>query len=112
MLSKLQFTTTDTRSVAPRPSSPRDSRSDGVKIVFTPHGREDYCSWGGDRRTLTRINRLITEAAHDPGSGTGKPERLSGDLAGCWSRRIDQEHRLVYTVHADEPVIVQARYHY
>ena len=72
----------------------------------------DYCSWTGDRKTLTRINRLITEAARDPGSGTGKPERLSGDLTGFWSRRIDQEHRLVYTVHADELVIVQARYHY
>jgi toxin YoeB len=83
-----------------------------VKIVFTPHGWADYCSRAGDRKTLTRINRLITEAAQDPGAGTGKPEGLSGDLAGFWSRRIDQEHRLVYTVQADELVIVQARYHY
>lgn len=83
-----------------------------MKIVFTPHGWADYCSWAGDRKTLTRINRLIGEAARDPGVGTGKPERLSGDLAGFWSRRIDQEHRLVHTVHADELVIVQARYHY
>jgi toxin YoeB len=83
-----------------------------VKIVFTPHGWEDYFSWAGDRKTLSRVNRLITEAARDPGVGTGKPERLSGDLAGSWSRRIDQEHRLVYTIHADELVIVQARYHY
>jgi len=83
-----------------------------VKIVSTPHGWEDYCSWAGDRKALSRINRLITEAVRDPGAGTGKPERLSGDLAGFWSRRIDQEHRLVYTVHADELVIVQARYHY
>ncbi len=83
-----------------------------MKIVFTPHGWEDCCSWAGDRKTLTRINRLITEAARDPGVGTGKPERLSGDLAGFWSRRIDQEHRLVYTVKDDGLVIVQARYHY
>ena len=83
-----------------------------MKIVFTPHGWEDYFSWAGDRKTLSRVNRLITEAARDPGVGTGKPERLSGDLAGSWSRRIDQEHRLVYTIHADELVIVQARYHY
>ena len=81
-----------------------------MKIVFTRHGWEDYRSWVGDRKTLTRINRLITEAARDP--GTGRPERLSGDLAGFWSRRIDREHRLVYTVHADDVVIVQARYHY
>ena len=47
-----------------------------------------------------------------PGSGTGKPERLSGDLAGYWSRRIDQEHRLVYTVENDALIIVQARYDY
>ena len=66
----------------------------------------------GDRNTLTRINRLITEAARDPSASTGKPERLSGDLAGFWSRRIDQEHRLVYTVLADELVVVQARYRY
>ena len=83
-----------------------------MKIVFTPHGWEDYSSWVGDRKTLTRINRLITEAARDPGVGTGKPERLSGDLTGFWSRRIDQEHRLVYTVQDDDLVIVQARYHY
>jgi toxin YoeB len=83
-----------------------------VKIAFTPNGWEDYSSWVGDRKTLSRINRLITEAARDPGVGTGKPERLSGDLTGYWSRRIDQEHRLVYTVDGEEIIIVQARYHY
>jgi toxin YoeB len=83
-----------------------------VKIVFTPHGWADYGSRAGDRQALSRINRLISEAARDPGAGTGKPERLSGDLTGLWSRRIDQEHRLVYTVEDDDLVIVQARYHY
>jgi toxin YoeB len=83
-----------------------------VKIAFTLNGWEDYSSWVGDRKTLSRINRLITEAVRDPGLGTGKPERLSGDLAGYWSRRIDQEHRLVYTVDRDQLVVVQARYHY
>ena len=83
-----------------------------MKVVFTAHGWTDYSSWVGDRKTLTRINRLIDEAARDPGSGTGKPQRLSGDLAGFWSRRIDQEHRLVCTVHGDELVVVQARYYY
>jgi toxin YoeB len=81
-----------------------------VKIAFSSHGWDDYASWADDRKTLKRINRLVEEAARDP--GTGKPERLSGDLSGCWSRRIDQEHRLVYTVQADELVVVQARYHY
>ena len=81
-------------------------------ISFTSRGWEDYTSWSDDRKTSGRINRLIEEAVRDPGSGTGKPERLAGDLSGCWSRRIDQEHRLVYTVHEDELVVVQARYHY
>jgi toxin YoeB len=83
-----------------------------MKIVFTSYGWDDYVSWADDRKTLKRINRLIEEAARDPGVGTGKPERLSGDLSGYWSRRIDQEHRLVYTTAADELIIVQARYHY
>jgi len=83
-----------------------------VRITFTSHGWEDCTSWVGDRKALQRINRLIAEAAHDPGTGTGKPERLSGDLSGCWSRRIDQEHRLVYTVDGDQLVVLQARYHY
>jgi toxin YoeB len=83
-----------------------------VRISFTAHGWEDYTSWSDDRKMMTRINRLIREASRDPGAGAGKPERLSGNLSGCWSRRIDQEHRLVYTVDADQLVILQARYHY
>ena len=83
-----------------------------MRIAFTRHGWDDYVSWTDDRKTLKRINRLIEEAIRDPGSGTGKPERLSGDLSGFWSRRIDQEHRLVYTVDRDQLVIVQVRYHY
>lgn len=83
-----------------------------MRITFTSHGWADCTSWAGDRKLHTRINRLINEAARDPGSGTGKPERLSGDLSGCWSRRIDQEHRLVYTVDGDDLVVLQARYHY
>jgi toxin YoeB len=83
-----------------------------VRIAFSAHAWEDYTSWAGDRKVLQRINRLIDEAARDPGSGAGKPERLSGDLSGSWSRRIDQEHRLVYTVDGDQLVVLQARYHY
>ena len=83
-----------------------------MRITFSSHGWEDYTSWADDRKALRRINRLIDEAARDPGAGTGKPERLSGDLSGFWSRRIDQERRLVYTVDGQDLVIVQARYHY
>ena len=61
---------------------------------------------------LTRINRLIEEAIRDPGSGTGKPERLRGNLSGYWSRRTDQKHRLVYTVRDGQLIVVQAREHY
>ena len=83
-----------------------------MRIAFTAHGWEDYCSWSDDRKTLRRINRLIDEAVRDPGVGAGKPERLLGDLSGCWSRRIDQEHRLVYAVRDEQLVVLQARYHY
>lgn len=83
-----------------------------MRIVFTTHGWEDYASWAGDRKVLLRINRLLEEATRDPGAGAGKPERLRGDLSGCWSRRIDQQHRLVYTVQGDDLVVLQARYHY
>jgi toxin YoeB len=83
-----------------------------VRIVFTTHGWEDYTSWAGDRKVLARVNRLIGEAARDPGAGAGKPERLRGDLSGCWSRRIDHEQRLVYTVRGADPVVLQACYHY
>jgi toxin YoeB len=61
---------------------------------------------------LKRINRLIEEALRDPASGIGKPEPLRHMLAGCWSRRISEEHRLVYLVDGDDLVILQARYHY
>jgi toxin YoeB len=83
-----------------------------VRIAFSTHGWADYAGWAGDRKTLARINRMIDEVARDPGVGIGKPERLSGDLSGCWSRRIDQEHRLVYTVKDGDLVVLQARYHY
>jgi toxin YoeB len=81
-------------------------------VVFTPNGWEDYCSWSDDRKMLRRINRLIEEASRDPAVGIGKPEALSANLAGYWSRRITDEHRLVYLIRDDDLVIVQARYHY
>lgn len=83
-----------------------------MRITFDEDGWEDYTSWADNPKMLKRINRLIDEASRAPGFGTGKPERLSGNLSGFWSRRIDQEHRLVYTVRGDELVIAQARKHY
>jgi toxin YoeB len=83
-----------------------------MKISFTRDGWDDYISWAGERSTVKRINRMIEEATRDPGSGIGKPERLSHNLSGYWSRRITDEHRLVYQLRDEELIIVQARYHY
>jgi toxin YoeB len=84
-----------------------------VKVAFTSKGWEDYLWWQStDRQTLKRINRLIEAAVRDPFDGIGKPEPLKHMLTGAWSRRITDEHRLVYVVRDDEVVILQARYHY
>lgn len=84
-----------------------------MRVVFTPHAWDDYISWVDDRKMLRRINRLIEEASRDPAVGIGKPELLSSNLSGFWSRRITDEHRLVYQVLNDDLiVIIQARYHY
>jgi toxin YoeB len=84
-----------------------------VRIVFTPHGWEDYRFWqSSDRAMLKRINRLLDDIARDPFHGIGKPEQLRHALAGAWSRRIDGEHRLVYLIDGDDVVVLQARYHY
>ena len=83
-----------------------------MKISFTRDGCEDYTSWTNERTILKRINRMIGEAARDPATGIGKPERLSHNLSGYWSRRITDEHRLVYQLRDEQLIIVQARYHY
>ena len=84
-----------------------------MRLVFTPQGWEDYGYWlSADRATLKRINRLIDDALRDPAAGIGKPEPLRHMLAGGWSRRISEEHRLVYLVDGDDLVILQARFHY
>ncbi|MBV8194339.1 MAG: Txe/YoeB family addiction module toxin [Candidatus Dormibacteraeota bacterium] len=84
-----------------------------MRLVFTPHGWDDYLWWQKeDRTTLNRINRLLADGLRDPVTGIGKPEPLRHVLAGCWSRRIDEEHRLVYLVDGDDIVVLQARYHY
>jgi toxin YoeB len=74
---------------------------------------EDYTSWLRiDRKTLVRINKLIEDLRRDPFTGIGKPEPLKYHLPGAWSRRIDDEHRLVYLVTDKEVIIIAARYHY
>ena len=84
-----------------------------MRLVFTPHGWDDYVHWqSADRAMLKRINRLIDDVMRDPFDGVGKPEQLKHALAGTWSRRINDEHRLVYLVDSDDVVILQARFHY
>ncbi|GAA1008056.1 toxin YoeB [Acrocarpospora pleiomorpha] len=84
-----------------------------MKLSFTPEAWEDYSSWlATDRQVPKRINRLIEDALRDPYAGIGKPEPLKHALQGVWSRRIAEEHRLVYLPRDDELIILQARYRY
>ncbi|AEH09875.1 MULTISPECIES: Txe/YoeB family addiction module toxin [Protofrankia] len=85
-----------------------------MKLSWTDHAWEDYLYWQTqDRRTLKRISTLIADIKRDPdGSGIGKPEILRNNLAGLRSRRIDDEHRLVYAVEPGEIIIISCRYHY
>lgn len=83
------------------------------KIAFDPNGWEDHVYWQTqDRKTLKRVNQLITDSLRDPFAGIGKPEPLKHILSGAWSRRIDDVNRLVYYVTDDHIVILQAREHY
>lgn len=82
-------------------------------INFTLSAWKDYEYWQGqDKKTLKRINTLIKESLRTPFEGIGKPEALLGDLSGFWSRRIDEQHRLVYAVTDAEIAIIACRYHY
>lgn len=81
--------------------------------VFFPEFREDLKHWvETDRNTAMRVLELVDAILADPFSGVGKPEPLRFVYAGCWSRRITREHRLVYRVKADRIEFLQARYHY
>jgi toxin YoeB len=84
-----------------------------VKLVFAEQAWEDYLYWQKtDRKLLERINTLIKEILRQPFSGIGKPEPLKNALAGYWSRRINDEHRVVYKVMDGSLLIAQLRYHY
>jgi len=83
------------------------------EAVFHPEFRQDLRHWvETDRRTALRILELVEAVLRDPFTGIGRPEPLKYVLAGCWSRRITQEHRLVYKVTASRIDFLQARYHY
>jgi len=83
------------------------------EAIFQPEFREDLRYWvETNRRTALRIFKLIEEVVRDPFQGIGKPESLKFLGAGVWSRRITQEHRLVYVVSHDRIDFIQGRYHY
>ncbi len=82
-------------------------------IEFDPAAFEDLAWWAQqDRNQAIRIIRLVADTHRDPFAGIGKPEPLKHELAGCWSRRIDQEHRLVYQVLPEKIRILACRFHY
>ena len=88
-----------------------------TSISFTDEGWEDYCFWQEtDPKMVFRINALLKDTKRHPFSGIGKPEPLKGQFKGFWSRRINQEHRLVYMVKGQDGeqtlIIAQCRYHY
>lgn len=84
-----------------------------MKLVFADEAWEDYLYWQKqDRKMVERINKLIQETQRDPFGGIGKPEPLKHALAGFWSRRITDEHRMVYRVEGKELQIAQLRFHY
>lgn len=85
-----------------------------MEIEYTIQAREDLAYWKktNDRKVLKRIRALIESLVESPYEGIGKPEPLRHDLSGCWSRRIDKEHRLVYSVDEDTVNILSLKGHY
>jgi toxin YoeB len=83
-----------------------------MNIAFHPQAWDDYLYWQQqDKMLLRKINQLIRDIQRDPFDGIGKPEALKNDLSGFWSRRITDEHRIVYRIEDDELIIAQCRGH-
>lgn len=84
-----------------------------MKLIFSENAWDDYQYWiKTDKKILKRVNALIQDIQRSPYSGIGKPEPLKHGLSGYWSRRINDEHRIVYKATDDSVFIAQARYHY
>ena len=84
-----------------------------MNVSFTENGWKDYLEWQkNDKKTVKRINDLIKDISRSPFEGIGKPELLKYELSGKWSRRITDEHRLVYQVENDRIIIFTCKYHY
>jgi toxin YoeB len=84
-----------------------------VKLIFSEHAWNDYLYWQKtDKKILKRSNAVVKDIQRLPFEGIGKPEPLKHALSGYWSRRINDEHRLVYKISGDSILIAQLRYHY
>lgn len=84
-----------------------------MRLIFADDAWEDYLYWQKqDKRMVERINKLISETQREPFAGVGKPEQLKHALAEFWSRRITDEHRMVYRIEGDALMIAQLRFHY
>ena len=84
-----------------------------MKLIFAEQAWEDYLYWQKtDKKLLERVNTLIKEITRSPFEGIGKPEPLKNALSGYWSRRINDEHRIVYKIAEGSVLIAQLRYHY
>jgi toxin YoeB len=84
-----------------------------MKLIFTDEAWESYLYWQTyDKKILQKINALIKEIKRMPFEGIGKPEPLKHELSGCWSRRITEEHRIVYKIAENNLIILSTRYHY
>ena len=82
-------------------------------LAWTDDAWADYVYWQGqDKKTLKRINKLITDTKRSPFEGIGKPEPLKEHLSGFWSRRVDESNRLVYAVNDSHITVISCRYHY
>lgn len=84
-----------------------------MNLVWTDESWEDYVYWQNvDKQIVKKINGLIKDIKRNPFDGIGKPEPLKYELSGCWSRRITDEHRLVYEISDDKVIVIACRYHY
>jgi len=84
-----------------------------MRLIFAEQAWEDYLHWQNtDKKIVRRIHELIRDTIRDPFNGIGKPEPLRHALSGYWSRRITDEHRMVYKVLNEDLLIAQLRYHY
>ena len=84
-----------------------------MKLIFSDEAWEEYLYWQSrDKKIVKKINTLIKDIKREPFDGLGKPEPLKHQLSGYWSRRINEEHRLVYEIFEESVILISCRYHY